>query len=100
LDVININDRWLESGSFVRLRNIELSYTISPSVFHRIRVENARFYVSGQNLLTITKYKGIDPALSTVNPGNNPGNNNGWMGFDFGNYPSSRTYMVGVNLTF
>ena len=87
---------YVEDGSYIRAQNMTLGYTFGKNkAFQKLRV-----YVQGQNLFTITKYKGIDPALSNVNPGNNGANNNGWMGFDFGNYPSSRTYMVGVNLTF
>jgi len=87
---------YVEDGSYIRAQNMTLGYTV-PKIKG---IQKLRVYVQGQNMFTITKYKGIDPALSNVNPGNNGGNNNGWMGFDFGNYPSSRTYMVGANLTF
>jgi hypothetical protein len=87
---------YVEDGSYIRAQNMTLGYT-----FPKIKgIQKLRLYLQGQNMFTITKYSGIDPALSNVNPGNNSANNNGWMGFDFGNYPSSRTYMVGANLTF
>ena len=87
---------YVEDGSYIRAQNMTVGYTV-PKIKG---IQKLRIYVQGQNMFTITKYKGIDPALSNVNPGNNPGNNNGFMGFDFGNYPGSKTYMVGVNMTF
>ena len=92
LDVININDRWLENGSFVRLRNVELSYTIPPSVLHRVRIENARFYVSGQNLLTITKYKGLDPEVANADIFS--------RGVDNESYPANRMISLGLQFGF
>ncbi len=85
-------DRWLESGSYVRLRNVEISYTFSKSVLNTINFSNARFYVSGQNLFTITKYKGLDPDVQ--------GTGIISRGFDAGNWPASRIISVGLQCDF
>lgn len=88
---------YVEDGTFLRAQNVTLGYTIpSNRVFQKLRV-----YVQAQNLFTITNYSGIDPALSNVNIGGaETGRENSWLGFDFGNYPSSRTFMLGVNASF
>jgi len=79
-----------------------LGYTLRN--FSKIGLQKLRVYVQAQNLFTITEYDGIDPAVSSVNVGmrdmNGAGQNDGWAGFDFGNYPASRAFMVGVNATF
>jgi TonB-dependent starch-binding outer membrane protein SusC len=89
---------YVEDGSYVRASTISLGYTL-PGV-SKFGFERLRLYVQTQNLFTITKYKGIDPALSSVNIANNPNNNDGWAGYDFGNYPSSKSFIIGANLTF
>jgi len=81
---------YVEDGSYVRAQNITLGYTLPKvSVISKLRV-----YVQMQNAFTITGYSGIDPALSSVRQGD------AFTGYDFGNYPSSRTFMLGVNLSF
>jgi TonB-linked SusC/RagA family outer membrane protein len=81
-------DRWLESGSYLRVRNLELSYSLPGSILNRINFTGARIYVSGQNLLTITKYKGLDPDVQ--------GTGIISRGFDAGNWPSSRIISIGI----
>ena len=96
------SDYYVESGSFLRARTVSIGYNITPS--KSIGFSKLRVYIQGQNLFTITDYSGIDPDLSNVNVGQADGqgrkNNDQWTGFDFGNYPSSRVYMIGVNATF
>jgi len=82
---------FMEDGSFVRLKNISLSYDLSKL----IKGFNAAVFVNATNLLTITKYKGIDPEVSSK--GSDTDLN---QGIDYGAYPNSKTYKVGVNLTF
>jgi len=93
---------YVENGSYVRAQNVTLGYTL-PAL-PKLGVQKLRIYVQAQNLFTITKYSGIDPAISSVNVGvrdaNGNAQNDGWAGFDFGNYPSSRSFMLGVNATF
>lgn len=88
---------YVEDGSYIRAANITVGYTIPPIA--KLGIQRLRVYAQAQNLFTITSYSGIDPAISSVNVGNGQ-QNDGWAGFDFGNYPSSRVVMVGLNLSF
>lgn len=83
-------DRWLENGSYVRLRNLEIGYSLPSSWMNKIKMNTARIFISAQNLLTITKYKGLDPDISNGNLG--------MRGFDSGFWPSSRIFSAGVNI--
>ena len=85
-------DRWIENGSYVRLRNLELSYAVPKTILSKIGFANGRFYVSGQNLATITKYKGLDPDVQ--------GTGIISRGFDAGNWPSSRIISFGIQADF
>lgn len=85
-------DRWLENGSYVRLRNIEIGYSFTPAFLKKISVNKASILLSGQNLFTITKYTGLDPDIA---------NGNVLMrGMDSGFWPSSRIYSVGLHFEF
>lgn len=86
------SDRWLENGAYLRLRNIELGYSFSNNLLQHISFSNARVFVSGQNLLTITKYKGLDPDVV--------GNGILERGFDAGNWPSNRIVVFGLQFEF
>lgn len=83
-------DRWLENGSYVRLRNLEIGYSLPSAWMNRINFHTARIFISAQNLFTITKYKGLDPDISNTNLG--------MRGFDSGFWPSSRIFSAGVNI--
>lgn len=85
-------DRWLENGSYVRLRNIELGYTLPGSMLNKISFSSVRIYISGQNLFTITGYKGLDPDVQ--------GSGILQRGFDVGNWPSSRVLSAGLICSF
>lgn len=87
------SDRWLENGSFLRLRNVELGYTLPTSLLSRVQVSSARLYISAQNLFTITGYSGIDPDVVGANINLEPG-------VDNGNYPSSRIISFGLSIGF
>lgn len=87
------SDRWIEDGSFLRVRNVELGYTFSKGLLSRLHLNESRLYISGQNLLTFTKYKGLDPDIVGANVNLEPG-------VDNGNYPSSRIISVGLNIGF
>ncbi|WP_460501987.1 SusC/RagA family TonB-linked outer membrane protein [Hymenobacter agri] len=90
---------YVESGSYARLRNLQLGYTFGKGVASAMHMTSLRLYVSGQNLFTITKYSGVDPEI-----GNGRSYTDGASalnrGVDLGNYPTTRTYLVGANLTF
>ena len=86
-----INDYYIEDGSFVRLKNLQLGYTIPESVTSKINIGSIRVYLQGVNLFTITNYSGLDPELG------------GWdttFGMDAGNYPLVKQYLVGLNVNF
>jgi iron complex outermembrane receptor protein len=84
-----ISDRFLESGSYLRMDNLTLGYTIKP---HTQSVKSIRLFVTGNNLFVITKYRGVDPEINIG--GLTPGIDN--RNF----YPKTRTYMVGVSASF
>jgi len=86
--------RYVEDGSYVRLKNITLGYSFTSSVLKKIGMKNVRAYVSGTNLITITKYTGYDPEVSAYN------SNDAQIGVDLSNYPTSKIISFGINLTF
>lgn len=85
------SDRFLEDGDFIRLRQIQIGYTLPQSLTRKIFIEKLRFYVSGENLCTWTKYSGIDPEFSSdvLN-----------TGLDLHVFPFTRSFIGGVQLTF
>jgi len=85
---------WIENGSFLKLKNLTVGYTLSPDLARKIAVSKIRIYFSTQNLFTITSYTGLDPEIGLQ--GGNPTQN----GVDNGTYPSSRYYTLGLNVTF
>jgi TonB-linked SusC/RagA family outer membrane protein len=88
--------RYIEDGSYLRVKNIVLGYTLPKSLLNRFKIENIRVYTNIQNLWTFTKYTGYDPEVG-VNPQDSEGYT---FGYDFGRYPAPRTVSFGVNLTF
>ncbi|OAV68928.1 Outer membrane cobalamin receptor protein, SusC/RagA family [Bacteroidales bacterium Barb6XT] len=87
------SDRFVEDASFIRLKTASLSYTLPDAVVKSIPLENVRLYVSGQNLLTWTKYSGYDPEVTSKD-------NTVAQGSDTGVYPIARTLTAGVSITF
>ncbi|WP_224997871.1 TonB-dependent receptor [Cesiribacter sp. SM1] len=87
------SDRWLENASYVRMRNLEIGYQLPVGMAERFNIQNARLYISGQNLFTITKYSGLDPDVT-----GNADNAILERGFDRGNWPSSRVFSIGLQL--
>lgn len=92
------SSRWIFDGSFVRLKNIALGYTLPKAISRSIGIDNVRFYISAQNLLTCTKYRGYDPEVNWNTSGTASGNLN--LGLDYGSYPNAKSFTVGLNLTF
>ena len=92
VNAMSQTDRWLESGSYVRVRNLEFAYMLPTNILNQVNFSNARIYVSGQNLLTFTKYKGLDPDVQ--------GTSIISRGFDAGNWPASRVISVGIQADF
>jgi TonB-linked SusC/RagA family outer membrane protein len=79
------SDRYIEDGTYLRIKNVTLGYSIPGLLMKKIHISTARFYLSAQNLFTLTKYTGIDPEV-------------GSNGIDNNVYPVTRTYSIGVNL--
>ena len=90
--------RFLESGSYLRLKNAQLGYKLSPGALKSLGISSARFYISATNLLTFTKYTGLDPEI--YQNMNNASDGPRGAGIDWGTYPSARTITVGVNANF
>lgn len=91
---LKASTRWIEDGSFIRLKNISLSYNVKSSFLTKLGIYKAQVYASATNLLTFTKYTGFDPEV------NQYGNSSTVLGIDFGTYPQSRTFVTGFNLEF
>lgn len=89
----NYSSRWIEDGSFVRLDNLTLGYDLG---LKNTFISNARLYLTGQNLLLITNYSGIDPEVNAEvsGVGNAP------LGIDYLSYPRSRSVIIGASFTF
>ena len=91
-----LSDRYVEDGSYIRLKNITLGYTFPKRLLEKWRIENLRLYMNLQNLYTLTKYQGFDPEV-----GASTQDSTGLtFGVDNGRYPSPMTCSFGVNLTF
>ena len=86
------SDFYVEDGSFVRLQNIQLGYTLPESITQRVRIDEVRFFTGVNNLLTLSNYTGFDPAASSGAPVGG--------GIDAGFYPAARVYTFGLNLNF
>jgi TonB-linked SusC/RagA family outer membrane protein len=93
-DNTNISDRYIEDGSYLRIKNITLGYTIPSKWLRKYKIDNVRVFTNIQNLYTFTKYTGFDPevGVSTMTPN--------VYGLDYGRYPSPQTFTVGLNLSF
>lgn len=91
-----ISDRYVEDGSFLRIKNITLGYTFPKALLNKAKIENLRVYVNIQNLYTFTKYTGYDPEV-----GASTQDSTGLTyGMDNGRYPSPAMYSFGLNITF
>jgi TonB-dependent starch-binding outer membrane protein SusC len=93
-DYDNRIQRYVEDGSYVRLKNIMLGYTVPANKLSGIGVTRIRAYVSATNAFTKTKYSGYDPEVSSYNT------NDGQIGMDLGTYPSAKMLTLGLDLTF
>lgn len=95
------SSRFVEDGSYVRLKNVALGYNLPSELMERIGLGSARLTVSGQNLLTLTNYSGLDPEVSYFGSGGESrGDDNIIQGHDFGNYPNLRSITFGISLKF
>lgn len=91
-----VSDLYIKDGSYLRLKNITLGYTLPERWTKRVFIRKIRVYVSAENLLTFTKYDGFDPEISASQIGSQYGS----QGIDRGIYPQSRTFYFGANIAF
>ena len=93
-----ISTYFVEDGSYMRIKNIQLTYTVPTTVLKKIKLSSMQIYVQGQNLLTLTKYKGLDPDINIRNSGAD--NQDIHMGIDEGAFPVAKSYNVGLRVGF
>jgi TonB-linked SusC/RagA family outer membrane protein len=95
------NSYYVEDASFTRLRNLQIGYSLNNATLSKVGLSKLRFYVQGQNLLTFTKYSGLDPdvTISNITEGYNSQRDLS-IGLDNGRYPLARSIIFGVNLEF
>jgi TonB-linked SusC/RagA family outer membrane protein len=93
-DNLRNSSRFVEDGSYIRLKNITLAYSFSGGWMEKAGISRLRPYITAQNLLTLTKYSGYDPEVSAF------GTSSTTMGVDFGTYPQNKTFIFGVNIEF
>jgi TonB-linked SusC/RagA family outer membrane protein len=89
-----VSDRYIEDGSYLRVKNITLGYTLPSDLTKKVKLDQVRVYTNIQNVWTITKYTGYDPeiGINTMTPN--------VFGLDYGRYPSPTVYTLGLNLSF
>lgn len=88
------SNRWIEDGSYLRLKTLSLGYTVPQSFISRLKAKSCRMYVMAQNIFTITNYSGYDPEASAFN------DNVARIGIDQGTYPQYRSLTFGINVGF
>ena len=87
----NLSSRYVYDASYIKLKNVAISYRLPSALLNKVKVRSLEVYVSGQNLFTITPYKGYDPEVEN-------GNNAISQGQEFGVIPNPRTYTMGIRL--
>jgi TonB-linked SusC/RagA family outer membrane protein len=93
-NVANLSTRYLKDGSFIRVKNISLGYTIPASITAKLHITKLRANISVSNLFTFTKYDGLDPEVSSQ------GGNQNTAGYDWATVPQPRTFQFGLNASF
>ena len=91
---IHNSSRYVEDGSYLRLKNITLSYTLPSRWVKKLQMSKVQPYVTAQNLLTFTSYSGYDPEVNAY------GNDAVALGIDYGTYPQSKSVIFGINIEF
>ncbi|MDW7693057.1 TonB-dependent receptor [Flammeovirgaceae bacterium SG7u.111] len=89
-----ISTRFVEDASYLRIKTLSLGYDLPASILEKVKMSSARIYATGENLLTLTNYTGFDPEVNAF------GSSNTTMGIDFGTYPQTRSYILGLNVSF
>ena len=91
----NVIDRWVEDGSYLRLKTLSLTYTVPQKISRKIGMQRLMLSLKAMNLWTWTKYRGFDPEMSS-----SVGTSNSTLGIDRSSYPASKTFTFNVNITF
>jgi hypothetical protein len=86
------NSWYVEDGSYLRLQNLSVGYNFAGDWVRKAKLSRARLYIAGNNLLTITGYKGLDPGVGGAADTN--------FGIDVGNYPVAPSFMIGIGVTY
>ena len=86
------SDFFVEDASFLRIQNVQLGYSIPASTLEKIKMDKLRVYIAANNLYTFTKYSGYNPDVSNANPAA--------AGVDLGQDPQTRTFTLGINVSF
>jgi len=103
LDIYSYNRStfYVEDGSYLRVKNIQLGYTLPATKLSRLGIHHLRVYLQAQNLFTFTKYSGVDPDVTIANFGNGSGLGRDYtLGVDYGRYPTVKSVLFGINLEF
>ena len=93
-NVANLSSRYLEDGSFIRLKTLTLGYNLPASVLQKIKISKVRLYAQATNLITFTHYGGLDPEVSSQSSNQNT------AGYDWATVPQPKTIQIGANVTF
>jgi TonB-dependent starch-binding outer membrane protein SusC len=93
-DNTRLSTRFVEDGSYLRVKALTLAYNLPVSLLSKVKMNNAKIYVTGENLLTLTNYSGFDPEVNAF------GGSNTLQGVDFGTYPQTRNLIFGLSVTF
>lgn len=86
------SDFYVEDASYLRIQNIQVGFTLPSDVLDKIKIDKLRLYIAANNVFTFTKYQGYNPDISNANPLSS--------GVDMGQYPQTRTFTTGINLSF
>ncbi|MDA0194562.1 MAG: hypothetical protein O2887_09660 [Bacteroidetes bacterium] len=87
-----VSDLYIEDGSYVKLKNVQIGYKLPISILSKIGAQSARFYISAENLVTLTGYSGVDPEIGALSSFD--------IGIDRAIYPQARTFRIGTTITF
>ncbi len=94
-----VSTRWIFDGSYLRVKNIMFGYNMPKSILDKLSISKLRLYVSAQNILTFTKYRGFDPEVNYGGSGSGAQSNQN-QGLDYASYPNAKSYTVGLNIAF
>jgi hypothetical protein len=93
-NVANLSSRYLEDGSFIRLKTLTLGYNLPAAFLQKIKISKVRLYAQATNLITFTHYGGLDPEVSSQSSNQNT------AGYDWATVPQPKTLQIGANVTF